>query len=416
MTVPWQYSQLLPILLLLATTHTIVAADTEQQPIALAGCPDKCGNISIPFPFGTKAGCFREGFEVTCNYSFNPPRAFLAQDSTFHIVGYGNYSANYSGLNYIEVMNYSYAPVELLDISASTSELRGYGAVRSDCIDGYSKYDDHLVKLQGTFLGRNGPRPFLLSTLRNVLMGVGWNVKPKMVLGGSIFTTTGYMLACLAYMRYNVLTNGTCTGRGCCQTSFPPERDVNFTIGAFSVTFEPQKLSDDNDGMSTNSPCSYGMIVESSWYNFSSEDMFGRMVLANKYPRGVPFVLDFAIRNGSCPAEGQQPPQDYACISGNSNCAKAASGDGYVCRCWDNYNGNPYITNGCQDIDECHHPHLNNCSSGSICKNTPGGYECPCKSGMRGNGKEGACTENFPLPAKVAVGKHYFLIVGVDKH
>ncbi|KAK1629729.1 hypothetical protein QYE76_004044 [Lolium multiflorum] len=404
MTMPWQYSQLLPILLLLATTHTIVAADTQQQPIALAGCPDKCGNISIPFPFGTKAGCFREGFEVTCNYSFNPPRAFLAQDSTFHIVGYGNYSANYSGRNYVDVMNYSQVPVELLDISASTSELRGYGAVRSDCIDGYSKYDDHLVKLQGTFLGWNGPKPFLLSPLRNVLMGVGWNVKPKMVLGGSIFTTTGYMLACLAYMRYNVLTNGTCTGRGCCQTSFPPERDVNFTINAFSVTFEPQKLLDDNDGMSTNSPCSYGMIVESSWYNFTSEDMFGRMVLANKYPRGVPFVLDFAIRNGSCPTEGQQPPQDYACISGNSNCAKAASGDGYVCRCWDNYDGNPYITNGCQDVDECQHPHLYNCSSGSICKNTPGGYECPCKSGMRGNGKEGACSENFPLPAKVAVG------------
>ncbi|CAM0902990.1 unnamed protein product [Alopecurus aequalis] len=372
MTMPSQYSQLLPILLLLATTHTILAADAEQRPITLAGCPDKCGNISIPFPFGIKPGCFRDGFEVICNYTFNPPRAFLPQNSSYHIVGDANYSANYTGLNYPGVMNYSTVPVELIDITASKSELRGYGAVRSDCTIGYTS--DHLVKLQGTFLGWRGPKAFVLSPLRNVVIGVGWNVKAKMVRGGSILTSTGYMLACLAYIRYNVLTNGSCSGRGCCQTSFPTAADVGFSISEFS-------------------------------------DIFGRQVLSNKYPRGVPFVLDFSINNRSCPAEGQQPPEDYACISANSNCAQAPSGDGYVCRCWDNYDGNPYITNGCQDINECQHPDLNKCSSGSICKNTPGGYECPCKSGMRGNGKEGTCAEKFPLPAKVTVGIAAFVVI-----
>jgi hypothetical protein len=44
---------------------------------------DRCGGMSIPFPFGMdKPGCFFPGFEVTCNTSSTPPRAFLAYKST----------------------------------------------------------------------------------------------------------------------------------------------------------------------------------------------------------------------------------------------------------------------------------------------------------------------------------------------
>ncbi|PNT74643.1 hypothetical protein BRADI_1g19290v3 [Brachypodium distachyon] len=273
----------------------------------------------------------------------------------------------------------------------------------------------HLLKLERTNLGRfGGRRPFLLSPLRNVVIGVGWDVQPEMAFGRSIDNETRYMIGCLSYIKHSFLTNGSCSGRGCCEASIPSEKDVDFSIRAFTVVFEPQKERDmPGDDMSTNSPCSYAMMVERSWYNFSSEDMFGRMVLPNKYPRGVPFVLDFAIRNRSCTAQGQQPPQDYACISGNSYCAKAPSGNGYVCRCQDNYDGNPYITNGCQDINECDLHPKNNCSAGSFCKNTPGGYECPCKVGMKGNGKKGPCTENFPMPAKVIVGVSSSIVVVV---
>ncbi|BAF25967.2 Os10g0116600 [Oryza sativa Japonica Group] len=65
-----------------------------------------------------------------------------------------------------------------------------------------------------------------------------------------------------------------------------------------------------------------------------------------------------------------------------------------------------------QDIDECQlriqFPELRDvypCSSDGICKNRPGGYDCPCKPGMKGDGKAGTCTEKFPLVAKVIVGK-----------
>ncbi|KAM0911538.1 hypothetical protein ACQ4PT_013447 [Festuca glaucescens] len=164
-----------------------------------------------------------------------------------------------------------------------------------------------------------------------------------------------------------------------------------------------------------NATCSFAMLVEDGWYNYTSDALWGgEAYFSNKFPRGVPQVLDFAILNGSCPSKGQLPPQGYACLSEYSSCkaAPATNRDsGYVCNCMEYYDGNPYIPGGCRDIDECtlreQFPDLRAkypCSSGGVCKNRVGGYDCPCKPGMKGDGKTGVCSEKFPMPAKVTVG------------
>uniref|UniRef100_A0A452XJ73 Protein kinase domain-containing protein n=1 Tax=Aegilops tauschii subsp. strangulata TaxID=200361 RepID=A0A452XJ73_AEGTS len=150
------------------------------------------------------------------------------------------------------------------------------------------------------------------------------------------------------------------------------------------------------------------MVVQSSWYNFSDQDSQGYEVLSNKYPRGVPMVLDFAFRDGSCPYAGGPVRPGYRCVNGNSSCVNATSAEGYFCKCWEHYDGNPYIPNGCQDINECElrkqNPHLqNDYPCDGVCKNRLGGYDCPCKPGMKGDGIKGTCTEKFPLAAKVVV-------------
>uniref|UniRef100_A0ACD5ZL02 Uncharacterized protein n=1 Tax=Avena sativa TaxID=4498 RepID=A0ACD5ZL02_AVESA len=54
--------------------------------LALAGCPSTCGDVGILYPFGVGPGCFRQGLELTCDNSANPPRLFLG-NSTIQING-----------------------------------------------------------------------------------------------------------------------------------------------------------------------------------------------------------------------------------------------------------------------------------------------------------------------------------------
>ena len=37
----------------------LTTAVAAAAPVALPGCPETCGNITVPYPFGTRPGCFR---------------------------------------------------------------------------------------------------------------------------------------------------------------------------------------------------------------------------------------------------------------------------------------------------------------------------------------------------------------------
>jgi len=56
----------------------------------------------------------------------------------------------------------------------------------------------------------------------------------------------------------------------------------------------------------------------------------------------------------------------------------------YECKCKNGFNGTGK-NNDCYDLDECK-TNMNDCHENSDCLNIVGSYECVCKNGFYGNG------------------------------
>ncbi|XP_048550640.1 wall-associated receptor kinase 2-like [Triticum urartu] len=137
----------------------------------------------------------------------------------------------------------------------------------------------------------------------------------------------------------------------------------------------------------------------------------------------VPLVFDWAIRDGACPPEPEGDDKETitygACVSTHSYCVNASNeAPGYFCNCSRGYTGNPYIENGCTDIDECAlrrspnttlHEIMYPCHGGT-CNDTEGGYECICNFVRRGDGKsERGCEPVLSTAAVAAIGETLYI-------
>ncbi|CAL4990865.1 unnamed protein product [Urochloa decumbens] len=256
--------------------------------------------------------------------------------------------------------------------------------------------------------------PFLLSRTRNVFTAIGCS----MVAWLDAFSAAGeltYFTGCVSYCAglHEAAGDGEpCTGLGCCQTSLPGNLS-NILVKSVS-----------GNGSYPDNPawescrCGYAFVSEKDWYNFSRKDLTGAgkddfMIRTGLLSdeTNVPMVLDWAIRSGgSCllPTEddgASGKPAASACVSAHSYCVNATQGPGYLCNCSEGYEGNPYIIDGCKNINECELRKTNSslyekkyhCGSSATCHDTEGNYTCTCNFGHRGDGKsEKGCQPIIP--------------------
>ncbi|PIN12514.1 Serine/threonine protein kinase [Handroanthus impetiginosus] len=354
-----QLIKLLAILVIIASPKSLLSAAPPNFPISKPNCTDHCGSISIPYPFGTTEDCYHShDFFVNCSQTFNPPKAFLANST-----------------------------IEIIDISLD-GQLTVLQFIAHEC------YSQNRTRVSYKY-----PRiwfsMFTVNNTANKFTVIGCDTYGY-IAGRRL--NRPYRTGCTPYCyAEDDLNEGSCTGLGCCSTSIPKEASmVYLTLGSY---YNFSYVWNFNN-------CSYAFLAEESAFTLSPENI-ANLTKVEK----LPMVVDWAIGNRTC-QEAKMNPSTYACRSGNSTCHnKPDNGYGYRCACLEGYKGNPYLTDGCQDVNECEDPKLSKCEKN--CVNTIGSFYCTCPKGYHGDGKEGGrdCIRGESITFKLVAGISLGIIV-----
>ncbi|KAI3965573.1 hypothetical protein MKX01_010530 [Papaver californicum] len=341
---------------------------TKSATIAKRNCQDKCGNISIPYPFGIGSpNCYHDkAFEITCTNILQGPVPLLQLNIPI--------------------------PSEVLELTLDYIRFTGWSIL--SCYNKTSGKSERPIP-PTPYLAEDSP--FTFSSTRSKLTGSGCDIFAYIPLENS----KNYVSGCASFCaKSNDSKLSSCSGgNGCCQTDIPK--------GLKSFLIKVDSINTNNKSWIQNS-CSQAVVIDKT---YTGNYIDGSMKSISNYT-SVPMVLDWAIGNISC-NEAKRNPTSYGCRE-NSVCFESDNGPGYRCNCSDGYTGNPYL--GCQDIDECKENSNKNtlCKKGTKCINTLGSYSCACPPGYHGDGRMtvpgGGC---IPVSKTISVAMAASLGVGI---
>ncbi|KAH7545518.1 hypothetical protein FEM48_Zijuj01G0102300 [Ziziphus jujuba var. spinosa] len=176
---------------------------------------------------------------------------------------------------------------------------------------------------------------------------------------------------CTSLCDSNNITYESCSGVRCCQIPIPSGL-TNVTVPASSFRSGNYSKVPDSDnhreGRAFN-PCSYAFVVEESKFSFSNSSF---EELENT--EMLPLVVDWAIGDEKC--KEAEKRSNFSC-KGNSSCvepSKDSAAFDFGRRLPLNQ-GNPYVDDGCQDIDECEIRKIGKC------RNLPENWSSHCLAG-----------------------------------
>lgn len=342
-----------------STTNSSLYGNDQNLTGTKPGCKNRCGNLTIPYPFGIGKECsLYDRFAVTCNTSYKPPRTFL--------------NTTLKGLSYVRSFLHPHEPYQHLDyeiLAISSSEVRIRNYLATACLDPEGNTTIYTFALHNL-----SSQSFTLSMTANMLTLVGCDYYGMYTVqdGQQHMVNNFYTGACLSLCHSDGVNafdvTDFCSGMYCCQTT-TPER-YNTAMRATEIMVD-HKTADYSKHLLN--ACSYSFLGERDKFNFRGAPDLKDPTLPERVQDTVPLVLEWTVASTNC-SHARKNKSSYACQANNSDCTDSDQGSGYRCSCLPGYEGNPYLTPGCTDINECLRRDMYPCHG--TCTNTIGSYKC----------------------------------------
>nr|CAB3489390.1 unnamed protein product [Digitaria exilis] len=353
-----------------STTDDVQFPTVAPAPIALPNeCNDICGDVRVPYPFGFSPGCYKPGLNLTCDTSYGgTPRLVLDSNGTLEVVA----------------------------ISLSDSTVRVIYHTRvtpSDVTSKYSRVDRRDVSMADVnFQLPDIGESYMLSA-RNEFIFFGNGVLAT--LYGTMFRNSSdnsTIASCVSIFNSgpSLKKYRNCSGvDGCCHSTILPDSTPK------KMEFKGLVNTDLDNDMPLAFISEEGLTAH--WWNTILNSTVSLNEWGGRY-FSSPLILQWAVKQGFPAPAGNssgQCPWDVAsrlCRSDLSSCRQ--ENGGYTCSCLKGYQGNPYITDGCKDIDECK---ITPRKCFGVCRNLPGKYKCRCRFGTFGNANKPQGCHNLTI-------------------
>lgn len=273
----------------ISTTKTILFSVLAESNY----CPDRCGNVSIPYPFGLgNVKCAKDkNFLVKCNRG----QPFLLQDIPVLGISLAQ------GTVTVSLAYESYKP--------TPTEKIFYGG----------------LNLEGS--------PFTLSNTNKFIV-LGCNVTAFIVEDEEL--RSGCVTFCNedGNIPDHVDLVGSCSGVGCCKTSIPNH------LKSLNISLFNLNISDTSTSFGLHMFLAARGTLNFSATNLSDSDHRTRIINSQ-------VELDWVAGGKSCKEAVAESDcgKNTVCSQYSANGAPAGS---YRCLCKPGFSGNPYLPNGCQ--------------------------------------------------------------------